>query len=438
MKKTWKSTFWISFYFILTVAPLILMFVGPHPPQREALREVAVGFGFVGLSLMGVQFIPTARLKFLTNVFPMDSLYVYHHWISVAATIFIAAHPILLAVHNPNILILFDLANAPWRARAGITAGLFVVALTVMSVWRLEFKIKYEPWRLFHNILAIGATGLTLWHIFGVNYHLGTPIQRILWIALPAVWVVSLIYTRLYKPWEMIRNPYQVKEVREERGDCWTLAIEPVGHNGLTFKPGQVAWLTIDKTPFVIREHPFSFTSSAERPETLEFTIKELGDFTSRINEFDRGTPVYVDGPYGIFSVDEYRAPGYVFIAGGIGSAPFMSMLRTLADRGDQRPLYFFYGNFNWKQVPFREELADLEQRLNLKVIHVLEKPAPDWEGESGYITADILDRHLPEDRHEFLYLVCGPLPMFPPIKKALDVIEIPNHRIHQERYKMA
>jgi predicted ferric reductase len=438
MKKTWKSTFWISFYFVLAVAPLILMVVGPHPPQREVLREMAVGFGFIGLSLMGIQFIPTARLKFLTNVFPMDSLYVYHHWISVAATVFIAAHPILLIVNNPNVLILFDLANAPWRARAGITAGLFVVALTVMSVWRLEFKIKYEIWRVFHNILAIGATGLTLWHIFGVNYHLGTPIQRILWIALPAVWVVSLIYTKLYKPWEMIRNPYQVKEVREERGDCWTLAIEPVGHNGLTFKPGQVAWLTIDKTPFVIREHPFSFTSSAERPETLEFTIKELGDFTSRINEFDRGTPVYVDGPYGIFSVDEYRAPGYVFIAGGIGSAPFMSMLRTLADRGDQRPLYFFYGNYNWEQVPFREELADLEQRLNLKVIHVLEKPAPDWEGESGYITADILERHLQDDRHEFLYLVCGPLPMFPPIKKALHTIEIPNHRIHQERYKMA
>jgi predicted ferric reductase len=67
-----------------------------------------------------------------------------------------------------------------------------------------------------------------------------------------------------------------------------------------------------------------------------------------------------------------------------------------------------------------------------------LEKPAPDWEGESGYITADILERHLQDDRHEFLYLVCGPLPMFPPIKKALRTIEIPNHRIHQERYKMA
>jgi len=438
MSKSVKAIFWIALYLAMVLAPLILLLVTPRPPQREFWREVAVALGFVGLSLMGLQLIPTARLGFLSDTFPLDTTYYFHHWISVLATLFIVAHPLILIANNPYVLILFDLANAPWRARAGIAAALAVIALTVLAVWRQEFRLTYELWKVLHNLLAIGAIGLALWHIFGVRYYLATPAQRVLWIALPAVWGGLLGYVKLYKPWSMLRRPYRIKEIREERGGCWTLAIEPVGHPGLTFEAGQSAWLTIGKSPFAIREHPFSFSSSAERSGPLEFTIKELGDFTSRVKEFEPGVPVYVDGPYGEFSVDEYEAPGYVFLAGGIGSAPVMSMLRTLADRGDGRPLYLFYGNLNWEQVTFREEIEALQQRLNLQVIHVLEKPAPDWEGETGYITVDVLDRHLPDDRKALVYFICGPMPMIHPVRKSLRQLEIPRGHIQEERYEMA
>jgi len=445
MRKTLRAILWIGVYLALALGPLILLLVMPRPPQREFWREVAVALGFAGLSLMGLQFIPTARLGFLADVFPMDTTYYFHHWTSVAATVFIVAHPLILIANNRYVLILFDLANAPWRARAGITAGVAVIGLTVLSVWRKEFKLTYEPWRLLHNLLAIGATGLALWHIFGVRYYLASPVQRVLWTALPAVWGGLLGYVKLYKPWHMLQHPYRIKEIRKERGDCWTLAIEPVGHAGLTFEAGQFAWLTIGKSPFVIREHPFSFTSSAERAGSLEFTVKELGDFTSRLKEFEPGTPVYVDGPYGEFQIgrsinvrDEHEAPGYVFLAGGIGSAPVMGILRTLADRGDERRLYLFYGNYDWEQVTFREEIEALRRRLNLEVIHVLEKPAPDWEGERGYITAEVLDRHLPDDRQALVYFICGPIPMIHPVRSALRQLGIPRGRIYEERYEMA
>jgi predicted ferric reductase len=438
MHKALKSIFWIIVYLLLVLAPLILLLVMPRPPQREFLRELAVALGFAGLSLMGLQFIPTARLKFLTDIFPMDTLYYFHHWTSVAATLLIFAHPLLLIANNPRVLILFNLPNAPWRARAGITAGALVIALTLLSIWRQEFHLKYEPWRLLHNLFAIGATGLALWHIFGVRYYLDSPAQRVLWIALPAVWAGMLGYVKLFKPLSMLNHPYRVKEVREERGDCWTLVIEPVDHPGLTFEAGQFGWLTIDKSPFAIREHPFSFTSSAERPETLAFTIKELGDFTARIPDLQPGTRAYVDGPYGEFSIDEHQAPGYVFLAGGIGSAPMISMMRTLADRGDERPLYLFYGSYNWDTVTFREEIEALERRLNLHVVHVLENPEADWEGETGYITADVLDRHLPENRDTFSYFISGPVPMIRAVRNALRALEIPRGHVYEEQFEMA
>jgi len=438
MRRSLKAVIWMGVYAILVVTPLILLLVMPGPPQRGFWREFAVALGFAGLSLMGLQFIPTARLGFLANVFPMDTLYYFHHWTSIVATLFILAHPLILVADNPYVLILFDLPNASWQARAGIVAVLAVLVLTGMSIWRKALKVKYEPWRVMHNVLAVGATGLALWHVFGVRYYLAAPAQRVLWIALPAVWAALFGYVRVYKPWRMRQRPYRLVEVNEERGDCWTLVVEPVGHAGMTFEPGQFAWLTVERSPFAIREHPFSFSSSAEVDEMLCFTIKELGDFTSQVKDLEPGTTVFVDGPYGLFSMEEYEAPGYVFLAGGIGSAPMISMLRTMADRGDKRCLCMFYGSRSWEEVTFREELKPLEERLDLEVVHVLEDPPAGWEGETGYITKDVLDRHLPENREQMVYFVSGPVPMIRAVKRELRELGIPLRQIEEEQYEMA
>src|SRR5262249_21195246 len=58
---------------------------------------------------------------------------------------------------------------------------------------------------------------------------------------------------------------------------------------------------------------------------------------------------------------------------------PMMSMIRTLADRGDKRPVILLYGSKGWDSVTFREELDALEHRLNLTVVHVLVKPPASW-----------------------------------------------------------
>jgi predicted ferric reductase len=245
-------------------------------------------------------------------------------------------------------------------------------------------------------------------------------------------------YVRLIKPWVMMSRPYEITEVIAERGRAWTLAIEPLEHEGLTFSAGQFAWLTVDTSPFGIREHPFSFASSAEHPERLEFTIKELGDFTSGVGDIPPETRVYLDGPYGTFGAECGEAPGHVMVAGGIGSSPMLSILRTMADQGATCPFIFFYGSVTWEDVIYREELEALQERLNLKVVHVLEKPPQGWEGETGFITSDVLERHLPENRTELIYLICGPVPMIELVEKSLANMGVPRRHVESERYEMA
>jgi predicted ferric reductase len=233
----------------------------------------------------------------------------------------------------------------------------------------------------------------------------------------------------------MLRRPYRVTEVRPEHGRAWTLVLEPEGHTGFRFQPGQFAWLSLWNGPFGMREHPFSFSSSAERQGEVTMTIRELGDFTATVKEVRPGQRAYMDGPYGAFSVDRHRSPGYVFIAGGVGITPVMSMLRTLADRGNDQPLLLIYANMAWEDVIFREELEELKRRLRVTIVHVLDQPPAGWPGESGRVTAETLKRHLPADRNSRDYFICGPDRMMDAIERALTDLGVSLAYIHSERY---
>ena len=227
-------------------------------------------------------------------------------------------------------------------------------------------------------------------------------------------------------------------ERRQEHGNSWTLSLEADGHEGMRFKPGQFAWLTLRASPWHVKEHPFSISSSATHPERLEFTIKELGDFTRTIKQTQVGEIAYLDGPYGVFSVDQYpAASGFVFVAGGVGAAPIVSMLRTLADRHEQRPLHFIYGNKHWDNVIFREELESLKERLNLHLTHVLAEPPPDWKGESGLITTKLLKKILPDNTQKYEYFLCGPKPMSDVVQQGLHTLQVPLGQLHFELFDM-
>ena len=158
-------------------------------------------------------------------------------------------------------------------------------------------------------------------------------------------------------------------------------------------------------------------------------SIKAAGDFTRKIASLKPGAAAYLDGPYGAFTMDLHNGPGFVFIGAGVGITPLMSMLRTMADRKDTRPCYLFFGNREWEGVAFREEIKELESRLNLEVVHVLSRPPEGWEGEEGRIGAAVLARHLPGGYRSLQYFICGPDPMMDAAEGALVDLGVPERR---------
>lgn len=438
MRFPFTAVLWIVVYLLLVAAPLVVLLVGPVPPGAGFWWDFSMALGFAGMAMMGVQFAITARFRRAAAPFGIDIVYQFHRYVAVIALLLILAHYLILRSDSPQALGPLDPFAAPSYMSAGRIALLLFAIVIATSLWRKPLGIDYDRWRIWHALLATVAFLAAVVHIEGVGYYTAAPWKRWLWMGYTLFWVLLVVYVRLAKPWTMSRRPWRVVEVRPERGSAWTLALEPEGHRGLHYAPGQFAWLTLRSSPYRFAEHPFSFASSGDRGGRLEFTIKELGDFTRTIGSVQPGEIAYVDGPYGVFSTERYPgAPGFVFIAGGVGIAPIMSMLRTAAERGERRPLTLVYANDRWEDVIFRDELERLREHLVLEVVHVIAKPPSAWSGERGYIDRALLERHLPPDRRSREYFLCGPNAMTDAAQQALRALGIPLARVHFELFDM-
>jgi predicted ferric reductase len=430
-----RGAVWVSIYLLFILAPLFALLTGSFPPTRDFWTEFSVAIGYAGLAMMGLQFGLTARFRHVTKPWGEDVIYQFHWQLSLVAVALVILHPIILFGVRPGRLSMLNFFQTTWRVRFGTASMYLLIILVGMGLWRTKLNMRYETWHCSHIALAVTAIAAGLLHMVGFGRYLIDPWKRGLWIGLTIFWIGLLLYIRIIKPLFILRRPYLVAEVRKERGDTWTLVMQPDGHPGFCFSPGQFAWLTLWGSPFKVTGHPFSFSSSAAVMDgRVEMSIRNLGDFTSAMRKVPVGKRIYLDGPYGAFTIGG-PTDVHVLVAGGIGITPMMSMIRTLADRGDKRSVILLYGSRDWESITFREDLEMLKARLDLTIVHVLENPPTGWTGERGFITANMFERHLPPSYADHEYFICGPDVMMDAIEKALKGLGVPLSRYHSERY---
>lgn len=440
MRNALSGLVWVLLYLLFCLAPLLLVVGQNKPPGRPFLVEFSVALGFVGLSILALQFALIARFKAVAAPFGIDALLQYHVQITFVGLAFVLIHPALLFVADSRYLPLLNLLTAPWRARFAFTSVIALVVLVGLSVWRRRLRLSYEWWQATHGILAVIVVLMALLHASLVGYYVTGLVRHVVYDGYIGGLVFLLVWIRILSPLARLRHPWRVVRVDSERGGTSTLVIEPVGHEGFRFDPGQFAWIAVGRSPFTITQHPFSFSSAADTPPggTIALTIKATGDFTRTLPAVKAGTRVYLDGPHGVFSMDRRQAPGYVFIAGGVGVTPLYSMLLTMREREDVRPVTLFYASDAWDDVVFREELAELSETMpNLQVIHVLGRAPAGWTGETGLITPDLLRRHLPRQFRRYEYLICGSPRMMDAMEDALITVGVPFPQVSTERFDM-
>jgi predicted ferric reductase len=417
-----------------------VLLLADTPPGVEFWWDFSKALGFAAISMMGVQFALTARFKRLSAPFGIDVIYLAHRYLAWIALALAASHFAIIWLLYRDAAGPLDPFQAPWYMTAGRFALVCFALAVITSQWRDRLGLAYGTWRLIHILLATLGFAAAVAHILGVGYYTATPLNRALWLSMTLAWLALGIYVRLVKPARQHGHPYRVAEVRDEGADSWTIALEPDGHPGLKrFKPGQFVWLTLGSSPFAVREHPFSISSTPGRLPRVELTVRELGDFTGAIGEHRRGEIAYLDGPHGVFSHENAPdAAGFVFLVGGVGITPVISMLRSMAETGEQRPSWLFYANPDIERFLFRRELEELAERMPLTLIPVLQKPPEGWKGESGYISQEVLLKYLPQKGCAALhYFICGPPPMLAAMQDHLAAIGAPSDHVHLEVFNL-
>jgi predicted ferric reductase len=431
---------WFSLYVLFTLLPAgVALAMDPYAVARPTLVEFSVGLAFVAFPLLLAQFALVSRLRAASAPFGSDALMQFHRQIAIAALAFVVLHVILLAAHGLSWQTLSPFGGTTATAW-GAASFWCLVVIVVSSIVRRRLRLRYEAWQLIHLVAAIVIVAASALHILSVaGYARAAPVRNVV-IAYTAVFLGVAAWYRLLRPLLLSRRRWEVIANRDEGGSTRTIAIRPLGHRGLTFEPGQFAWLVTGRMSIFAQQHPLSISSSAEQDDerTIEFTIKALGDWSgTTVPALRPGDHVWVDGPFGAFTLDRHPAQGFVLIAGGIGISPMRSMLLTMRDREDRRHVVLLYAANDASRVVFGDELDTLRRSINLDVIYVFEHPGADWPGERGRVTADVVRRHLPPQFTRYQYYVCGPPRMMDALEDTLTAIGVPASHINTERFDM-
>ncbi|MDX6465339.1 MAG: propane monooxygenase reductase component [Gaiellaceae bacterium] len=200
----------------------------------------------------------------------------------------------------------------------------------------------------------------------------------------------------------------------------------------MPFHPGQYVDIQIPGTD---EYRSFSMANLPSSDGHLEFMIKLYpgGRFSSLLSEgtLQVGDELDVTGPYGVFTLRNTDRP-ILFVGGGAGMAPILSLLRSMAEQGIARPAVYYYGAREEDDLFHLEELLELQGALpGFSFVPALSDA--DWDGESGLIT-DVVDR-LEADLAGFDAYLCGPPPMVDAAQEMLIRRGIDEANIHFDKF---
>lgn len=219
---------------------------------------------------------------------------------------------------------------------------------------------------------------------------------------------------------------------------CTVSSIEQEGNfNLLTikcppsfkFKSGQFVKLYLDAKGKVFE--PFSFFSAPEEKKVI-FMFDLSTPFKKNLSKKKKGTKLYIEGPYGEFTVSK-KPDNSVLLCRGLGLIPLSSIGKSLIDKKKKHNIYILYENMDRKEILNENRLIEFEnhKQVNLLMTLLNERPM-DWPGKIGPITSFMIKEFVPGPRAKDYY-VCGPSTFVNRMLATLDELKVPKKRISTE-----
>lgn len=434
----------IFLYILYPVLMIAALLLHPATAGLSAVRLGGLALGSVAYVMLCAQLIITARIPPIERAFGQDSLLRFHGIAALAAIAlsFVHAFEIHWGLFTP-------------RLRYGEVALALFVVLTVLALffmsnvitgrWKgaaaLQKKLyaacqlsRYHAQLLLHNLMALAVVILF--------FHLAVRMKQF-WDNGPfaALSVLCCVVSVACWIWHIFLRKgcaYRVTEVIREGAGMTTLRLEPAGAKVFDYMPGQFAYFRFHDPALTEESHPFTLSSSPK--ETLVVTIKDLGDWSSRVQEIRPGSLAELDGPYGRFSPLLYPERPSVFIAGGVGITPMMSILHDACLRGTKERMLLLWCVRSREDLIRRDEWTELQKKLpSLTILPVLSRE--EAEGcAHGHLSGDIMKRAMAQcgiRPEEAAFYYCGPEPLRKTVSRIMAELHVPSDRFHEERFSL-
>lgn len=241
----------------------------------------------------------------------------------------------------------------------------------------------------------------------------------------------------------MKRYPILIRKIERLTSTSFSLVVVPVRDKRFfEFLPGQYATIQFPTHDRLKGERSFSVASGAHERSHLEFGIRVSGKYTNALSQLRVGERGYISGPFGNFVFDPIRDRSAVFIAGGIGITPFLSMIRTATARRWPNTLTLIYSVKSVEDAPFAAELHALEQQNpNLHIFYAVSDKKIATQTPQvfpGRVSTEILAAALGgTDAAGQAIFLCGPPPFMKSITRLLKSHGIAPNDIMTERFSV-
>ncbi len=431
MKMTSNKTGWTLVFLFSLISVLIWTFMQSLSTRFVNISVTMTSLGqltaLVGTILLCITFILSTRLRAIERAFGgLDKVYVAHHIIGTVSFLLLLFHPLFLAIKFAMISASTALHFLIPSSDIALNAGIFsLTAMILFLLFTFFIKLNYQKWKITHKLLGT-ALLFALVHILFITSDISRNIiLRYYIMAFVFIGIASFLYRSIFHIWLVKKYEYVVKDVKVS-GSITNIILDAKEGQKLRHLPGQFVFISFPK---IIKEfHPFTISSSPDE-EGIRLSVKSLGDYTSNIQEIKKGDVALIEGPYGMF---RSNAPSQIWIAGGIGITPFISLAKSLKDSKNNRDtkvdLYYVVGDK--ANAVFLEELNNIaKQNKNLRVITY-------FSAEKGRMNADFVSRSSGDLKDKDI-LLCGPVLMMRNLKEDFKKMGVKNSKIHMEEFAL-
>lgn len=313
-------------------------------------------------------------------------------------------------------------------------AAMITVVLTSLNISRK--RMPYEVWHILH-LLAYAAVLLAIPHQFSLGSDISSnDFATYYWIALYVFVLANIAWFRILKPLlRAMTSTLRVERIERTSSDSVSVYLSGKNMKKYSAEAGQFFLFRALTPQAWFRPHPFSM-SAASNSKHVRFTIGSRGDDTEQLQGIQPGTPVLLEGPYGVFTESRRTKKDVVLIASGIGIPPIRALAESIV--GHPEDVTIIYRVRDEKDAPLLAETRELARIRGFKLVVLAGKRAtPNSWMSAGPEGATDLDRLLeiaPKVKDSDVY-VCGPTAWTRAVERTLNRAGTPRQQVHTEEY---